>query len=336
MNAILDTTHSGLYCREGDFYIDPRRPVKRAVITHAHADHVRWGCQSYLSTPESRGLLRARLGQDAKIETLDYGERLTVNGVGLSLHPAGHILGSAQVRVDQSGQVCVVSGDYKDDADPTCKPLETLRCHTFISESTFGLPIFKWPRQKDVMRDIRSWWQANREEGRTSILFAYALGKAQRVLAGLDPAPGPILTHAAVEKRNHCYREAGIRLPATHYLGAVDNRRLLKQALVIAPPSADRPSWLKRFPQPSRAFASGWMRIRGNRRRRAVDRGFVLSDHSDWEGLTQTISATRAESIGLTHGYAGEMARWLQEKGCQADVVVIPAAEADAGDGETS
>ena len=329
VNPVIAATPAGLYCREGDFYIDPRLPVKRAVITHAHGDHIRWGCQSYLCARDSRSLLRARLGPEAKIEDLAYGDTRHINSVALSLHPAGHILGSAQVRIEQDGQVVVISGDYKDVPDPTCAPMEPLRCHTFVSESTFGLPIFKWPRQEDVIREIRSWWQANREEGRASILFAYALGKAQRVLAGLDTFPGPILTHGAVEKINRCYRSAGIQLPATRYLGDVEDRHLLKEALVVAPPSADQPAWLKRFPKRSRAFASGWMRIRGNRRRRAVDRGFVLSDHSDWDGLVQTILATRAETILLTHGYADEMARWLQEKGRQAEVLSIPAADGD-------
>jgi len=334
MNTIVTNTPAGLYCRAGDFHIDPRQPVKRAVITHAHADHARWGCRSYLCTRESRPLLRARLGPDVAIQDLAYGETVSVHTVRLSLHPAGHILGSAQVRIEQDGQVLVVSGDYKDGPDPTCTLLEPLRCHTFISESTFGLPIFKWPRQGDVIRDIQSWWQRNREEGRTSILFAYALGKAQRILAGLDPLSGPILAHGAVEKINRSYRDADVHLPATRYLGEVEDRQLLREALVIAPPSADQPAWLKRFPQSSRAFASGWMRIRGNRRRRAVDRGFVLSDHSDWDGLVQTIRATGAESIWLTHGYAEEMARWLREEGHRAEALPAPkpANDDDAGE----
>ena len=304
MNEILDLTSSGLYCSKGDFYIDPRRPVKRAVITHAHADHARWGSQSYLCAQDGKALLQARLGQEANIETLVYGEVLTVNSVKISLHPAGHILGSAQVKIDQDGHVCVVSGDYKTDQDPTCLPLETLRCHTFISECTFGLPVFRWPPPEQVSREINAWWQTNRNQGRTSILFAYALGKAQRILAGLDRSIGPVLTHGAVEKINQCYRQLGVALP-----------------------SADNPAWMRRFPERSRAFASGWMRIRGNRRRRSVDRGFVLSDHSDWEGLVNTIAASGAERIMLTHGYATEMVRWLQEKGCDAEA--IPTAYAD-------
>ena len=336
MNAFLQPTARGLYCRAGDFYIDPREAVKRAVITHAHGDHARGGCQSYLCTPESRPLLSARLGRDTDIQSLPYGETLSLSGVALSLHPAGHILGSAQVRLEAGGRVWVVSGDYKNTSDPTCTPLEPLRCHTFISESTFGLPVFKWPRQRDVFGAIQSWWRKNREEGRTSILFAYALGKAQRVLAGLDGTAGPILTHGAVEKMNQCYRHAGVRLPETAYLGDVHDKTLLKEALVIAPPSADHPGWLRRFPHRSRAFASGWMRIRGHRRRRAVDRGFVLSDHSDWDGLVETIRATGAEAVGLTHGYAEELARWLRENGTPAEVVPDQDGETDDDPGDTS
>jgi putative mRNA 3-end processing factor len=321
MNEILEFTPSGLYCREGDFYVDPRRPVKRAVVTHAHADHAREGSRSYLCTKDSRGILQARLGVDTSIETLDYGEVLTVNSVQLSLHPAGHILGSAQIKIEHKGNIWVVSGDYKKEYDPTCRPLEYLRCHTFVSECTFGLPIFRWPSPQKIIEEINAWWQSNRNQKRTSILFAYALGKAQRILAELDRSIGPILTHGAVEKINQCYRDLDINLPETQYIGELGKSDLPDGALVIAPTSADNPAWMKRFPQRSRAFASGWMRIRGNRRRRSVDRGFILSDHSDWGGLVKSIAASGAENILLTHGYAREMARWLQERGYNAGVI---------------
>lgn len=330
MNDIIELTPSGLFCRSGDFYIDPWRPVKRAIITHAHADHAKEGSLSYLCTRESKPLLTTRLGSGAQIETLEYGQALSINAVRLSLHPAGHILGSAQVRIEKDGAVCVVSGDYKRDVDSTCLPFEPLRCHTFISECTFGLPIFRWPDPNQVMADINSWWRSNRDEGRTSILFAYALGKAQRILGKLDTAIGPILTHGAVEKVNQCYRDTGINLPQTHYVGEYEAKDSLKSALVIAPPSADHPAWMRRFPQRSRAFASGWMRIRGNRRRRAVDRGFILSDHSDWDGLIQTIQASGAHKILLTHGYATELARWLQPQGYDAEA--IPAVDGNQTD----
>lgn len=333
---MLQVTPKGLYCSAGDFYIDPLRPVKRAVITHAHADHARQGSQSYLCAQSGKDLLQGRLGVEAKVDTLEYGRVLTVNSIRLSFHPAGHILGSAQVKIEQGGHILVVSGDYKTDADPTCAPVEPLLCHTFISESTFGLPIFRWPRPERVMGEINAWWRLNREQGRTSILFAYALGKAQRILAGLDPSIGPILTHGAVEKINAYYREAGIDLPATRHVDSVEEKKRYQGALVIAPPSADNPVWMRRFPDRSRAFASGWMRIRGNRRRRSVDRGFVLSDHSDWDGLVQTIADTKARSIFVTHGYSAELVRWLQDTGHDAQVIPTVRGDASEANGQES
>jgi putative mRNA 3-end processing factor len=318
---MLSLTPKGLYCSGGDFYIDPLQPVDRAVITHAHADHARWGSRQYLCASDGKGVLQKRLGDNSSIETLNYGEKIAINSISLSLHPAGHILGSSQVRIEENGRVVVVSGDYKTAADPTCAPLEPIRCHEFITETTFGLPIFKWPKTEDVLSDINSWWQENQMEGRTSILFAYALGKAQRIIASLDESIGPILTHGAIEKFLPCYRNAGIHLPPTRYVGEIEDKKNLVGSIVIAPPSADNPNWMRKFPNRVRAFASGWMRIRGNRRRRSVDRGFVISDHSDWDGLLQTISATSAKKIGVSHGYTTEMARWLAEKGYQVELI---------------
>jgi putative mRNA 3-end processing factor len=327
-SPILQVTPRGLYSQAGDFFIDPSGPVDRAVITHAHADHARPGSRRYLCARGGEALLQARLGPGAQIDAIAYGETVRLGAVTLSLHAAGHILGSAQVRVEQGGQVTVVSGDYKTDPDPTCAPLEPLACHTFIGESTFGLPIFRWPAYESVLADIHTWWRTNRDAGVTSVLFVYALGKAQRILAGLDPAAGPILTHGAVEKITARYREAGVALPPTGHVDAVEDPTALARALVLAPPSAHHPAWLRRFRRWSTAFASGWMRIRGHRRRRAVDRGFVISDHGDWDGLVATMQQTGAERIGLTHGYAAQMARWLTEQGQAAEVIAFP----DKGD----
>ena len=318
---LLELTDSGLYCPQGDFYIDPWEPAEHAVLTHAHADHARPGSQRYLATRSSERILRHRLGEDIQVQTIDYGESLYRNGVKLSLHPSGHILGSAQVRLESSGQVCVVAGDYKAGRDATCAPYEPLTCHTFISESTFGLPIFKWRPQEDVMADINNWWQDNRRQGKTSLLFAYALGKAQRILAGLDRSIGPIFCHGAVENVNQYYRHEGVDLPETRHVGEIEDPDKFQGAMVIAPPSANSGSWTRRFGNLARAFASGWMQIRGNRRRRAVDRGFVLSDHCDWEELNQVIRATSAEQIWMTHGYAAEMVRWLRDGGLDARLV---------------
>ncbi|TFH82180.1 ligase-associated DNA damage response exonuclease [Pseudomonas kribbensis] len=309
----------GLYCPAGDFYIDPWRPVERAVITHAHGDHARTGNAHYLAASAGEGILRARLGQDINLQSLEYGRRLTHHGVTLSFHPAGHVLGSAQVRLEYGGEVWVASGDYKIEPDGTCAPFEPVRCHTFITESTFGLPIYRWQPQAQVFGEINQWWQANIEAGKTSVLFCYSFGKAQRILHGIDETLGPILSHGAVEPLNRVYREAGVYLPPTIYAGDVKkNDPLMRQALVIAPPSAGGSSWMRRFGDYSDSFASGWMRLRGTRRRRGVDRGFVLSDHADWPGLLWAIEQTGAERVMVTHGSIGVLVRHLREKGLDA------------------
>jgi putative mRNA 3-end processing factor len=317
--ALLELTPSGFYCGQGDFHIDPWQPVERALVTHAHADHFRRGCKSYLVAEAGETVFRTRLGDDALIETRHYGEITDINGVKVSFHPAGHILGSAQIRLEYAGEVWVVSGDYKLDVDPTCAPFEPIRCHTFITEATFGLPIYRWPPQEDVFAAMNAWWRGNADAGRTSILYAYALGKAQRVIAGVDASIGPIYTHGAVEQVNQAYRASGVRLPSTLAIQAEKGSR--ERALVIAPISARGTAWVRRFPNHSSAFVSGWMRIRGTRRRRAVDRGFVLSDHADWPGLLRAIEATGAERIGVTHGYSDDLSRWLREKGWQAEAL---------------
>lgn len=308
----------GLYCPPGDFYIDPWKPVARAVITHGHGDHARSGNGHYLTATPGAGVLRARLG-DVPLQTLDYGEALLHNGVRISLHPAGHVLGSAQVRLEHQGQVWVASGDYKTEADGTCAPFEPVRCHCFITESTFGLPIYRWQPQAQVMDQVRQWWQANRDAGRASVLFSYAFGKAQRLLHGLADEPGPILVHGAVEPLNRVYREAGVRLAATRYAGELKrNDPLLREALVIAPPSAAGSIWMRRFGDYSDAFASGWMLLRGARRRRGVDRGFVLSDHADWPGLLWAVQQSGAERVFVTHGSVPVLVRYLREQGLDA------------------
>ena len=308
----------GLYCPPGDFYIDPWKPVARAVITHGHGDHARSGNGHYLTATPGAGVLRARLG-DVPLQTLDYGEALLHNGVRISLHPAGHVLGSAQVRLEHQGQVWVASGDYKTEADGTCAPFEPVRCHCFITESTFGLPIYRWQPQAQVMDQVRQWWQTNRAAGRASVLFSYAFGKAQRLLHGLADEPGPILVHGAVEPLNRVYREAGVRLAATRYAGELKrNDPLLREALVIAPPSAAGSTWMRRFGDYSDAFASGWMLLRGARRRRGVDRGFVLSDHADWPGLLWAVQQSGAERVFVTHGSVPVLVRYLREQGLDA------------------
>jgi putative mRNA 3-end processing factor len=321
-------TPDGLYCREGGFHIDPWRPVERAVITHAHADHARAGHAHYLASTPSAGVLRARLGADIDLQTLGYGERLRHRGVTLSLHPAGHVLGSAQVRLEHAGRVWVASGDYflrgdgAGDDNPTCEPFEPVRCDCFITESTFGLPIYRWPTARTVFADIDAWWRANAAAGRPSLLLAYSFGKAQRLLAGVDAGIGPIFVHGAVETLNRAYRAAGVALPPTRRVNEVAERDEFRAALVVAPPSVQGSVWTRRFAQvgggASDAFASGWMQLRGTRRRRGVDRGFALSDHADWPGLQRAIIESGAGRVLVTHGYEAVMVRWLREQGLEA------------------
>jgi putative mRNA 3-end processing factor len=306
----------GLYCVPGGFYIDPWRPVERAVITHAHGDHARYGHGKYLTAASGVHVLRSRLG-DINVDGLEYGETVVHNGVTISLHPAGHVLGSAQVRMEYQGEVWVASGDYKIEPDKTCAPFEPVRCDTFITESTFGLPIYRWEPEQSIFDDINRWWKKNVDEGRTSVIFGYSFGKAQRILSGLDPSIGPIVCHGAVEPLNRVYREGGIALPPTLMVSDVD-KAALKQSIVVAPPSASGSAWMKRFGDYSDAFASGWMQLRGARRRRGVDRGFVLSDHADWPGLMSAIAATGAQRIIVTHGSIPVMVKWLCQQGLDA------------------
>jgi putative mRNA 3-end processing factor len=310
----------GLYCAAGDFFIDPWRPVERAVITHAHGDHARSGSACYLAAQPSAAVLRRRLG-DITLDTLAYGARLRLRDVSLSLHPAGHVLGSAQVRVEHRGEVWVVSGDYKLADDPTCDPFEPVRCHTFVSESTFGLPVYRFIDPRIVIADIAQWWRANAETGRPSVLFCYAFGKAQRIQAGLALAGaldiGPLVLHGAIPPLNDAYRSAGVMLPPGRRVTDVD-AQALRRALVLAPPSAAASPWLRRFGDFRDGFASGWMLVRGARRRRGVDRGFVLSDHADWPGLNAAIDASGAQRIVVTHGQVPIMVRWLTDRGLQA------------------
>jgi putative mRNA 3-end processing factor len=319
---LLQLNANGLYCEAGDFYVDPWGAVDRAIITHAHGDHARWGSRSYLGSREGERVLRTRLGSDAHLTTLPWREAIDINGVRVSLHPAGHILGSAQVRIEHRGQVWVVSGDYKTEPDPTCSAFELVRCHCFITESTFGLPIYRWKPREQLFEEIREWWRANRDTERASVLFVYALGKAQRVLAGLLEADiGPIYTHGAVERLTRDYRESGIALPLTTHATGMPPGHDFAGSLILAPPSAGGSTWLRRFGEYSSAFASGWMQIRGTRRRRALDRGFALSDHADWPALLDTVKATGAEEVWVTHGYREQLVRFLEESGVAARVV---------------
>ncbi len=318
---MIEVTQAGLYCRAGDFHIDPWRPTSRAILTHAHSDHARYGSERYLTSTEGEHVLRKRLGENVQIDTLAYGESIDLNGVNVSLHPAGHVLGSSQVRVEYRGEVWVVTGDFKLGSDATCSEFEPVACHTLISECTFGLPIYRWEKDETLFASINAWWRNNATEGRPSVLFAYSLGKAQRLIAGVDASIGPIFCHGAVEGINRAYRETGIALPETHYAGRDGAADRWSSGLIVAPPSTLGSVWLRKFKKASTAFASGWMMVRGNRRRRNVDRGFVVSDHADWNGLIEAIDASQAERVLLTHGQTGPMVRYLQQQGLEANAL---------------
>lgn len=317
-NSLIRLTERGLFCEQGDFYIDPWLPVKKAVVTHAHADHTYRGNGSYLVPREGRRLSEIRIGADAKIETERYGNERIINGVKVSFHPAGHVLGSAQIRAEYKGEIWVVSGDYKLMPDATCRNFEPVKCHNFITEATFGLPIYRWQPTEFIFEEINEWWRDNQAKGKVSVIFAYSLGKAQRVMNGIDRTIGRIFTHGAVERLTQAYRDTGIDLPKTTYAGAVENKKDFAGGLVVAPPSAHGSTWLRKFGSHSTGFASGWMMVRGARRRKAVDRGFVLSDHADWTELQTAITATDAETVYVTHGFIPELVRYLNENGQHA------------------
>lgn len=315
---LIEVTENGLYCAAGDFYIDPWRPVKHAVLTHAHGDHARWGSEHYHAIRSSGGILRRRLGENVNLISHEYGEAFQLGNARISLHSAGHVLGSAQVRIEANGEVWVVTGDYKRAPDPTCEPFEIVECDTLISEATFALPCYAWPDTREVVADIYRWWQSNRESGRASVLFCYALGKAQRVLAELLAfTDEPVYAHGAALPLIEEYRRENVAMVPT--LPVERERRAdYAGALVIAPPSASGSPWMRRFGDAATGFCSGWMRIRGARRRRGYDRGFVLSDHADWPALLRTIEDSRATRVLLTHGYSDALVRYLRERGCNA------------------
>lgn len=328
---ILQVDDTGLRCAAGDFTIDPwgvvqgANGVDVAIVTHAHADHARPGSRVVHCSRRGAAVTQARVGPDSQVVGHDWGERFELGRAVVSLHPAGHILGSAQVRVEVDGEVWVFSGDYKRDPDPTCAPFEVVPCDVFITEATFALPIYRWPEPDEVMEVIWDWWRQNRARGKTSMLFCYALGKAQRVLAALTRfGDEPVYVHGAVEPLTDAYREAGIEMLPTLRATDVERTDGFVGELILAPPSASRTPWMKRFRNVETAFASGWMRVRGVRRGRGWDRGFVLSDHVDWPGLVETVEATGAGRVLATHGRTDVIVRYLRERGLDASALHTP------------
>ena len=315
--GLLVHTALGLYCPKADVYLDPWKPVKKAILSHGHADHARWGSSSYLCTPTAAPVIKYRLGE-INLETLPFGEEKLINGVSFSFHPAGHILGSAQIKVSYKGEIVVFSGDYKTANDGFSEAFEPVKCHTFITESTFGLPVYHWQDQKWVFNEMEEWCKNNRNNGQLSILYGYSLGKAQRILQGLPESVGPIFTHSTIEAVLNVMRNQGVSLKNTMPVNEHLTRAELLSGVIIAPPAVQNSNWLKKFEPIRNGVVSGWMALRGARRRRNADKGFVLSDHADWEGLNKAISLTGAENVFVTHGYTDILSKWLIDKGLNA------------------
>ena len=320
MMRLIEFTDKGLYCRAGNFYIDPWRPVEKAVITHAHSDHARAGSDAYLCHHYTKPILRLRLGEHA-MQGVEWNETVSLNGVQVSLHPAGHIIGSSQIRIEHQGEVWVVSGDYKLENDGLSGEFEPVKCHTFITESTFGLPIYHWKPQQQIFDGVADWVSRNKEHGKTSVLIAYSLGKAQRILQGLKETTDKIFVHGAIWNIQEVLLQAGWKLPAVERITPDTPKELFKGALVIAPPGAEGSPWMKRFSPYSVGVCSGWMQVRGHARRRNVDAGFALSDHADWTSLLTAVHATQAEKVYVTHGFQSAFSRYLTENGIEAGEV---------------
>ena len=315
-NPLLEFTDKGIYCSSADVYLDPWKPVDKAIISHGHADHSRWGHKQYITHHRNVPIISHRLGE-IQVTGKEWGETFTINNVKFSLHPAGHIIASSQIRVEYKGEVWVFTGDYKTEDDGISQPYEVVKCHTFITECTFGLPAFKWTPQKEVFENINTWWAENRAEKKTSVLFGYSLGKAQRLLKYLDTDIGKIYTHGAIENMTEVLRPL-VDFPETTLITKETKKEELLGNIVLAPPSAHGSSWIRKMVPYVTASASGWMTFRGARRRRAIDKGFVLSDHCDWGGLLESINATGAEKVICTHGYSDIFSRYLREQGYDA------------------
>lgn len=317
--ALIEFTDAGLYCPAGDFYIDPWKPVNKAIITHAHSDHARYGSRYYLCHHKTKPLLQLRLGE-YHYQSVKWNETVYINGVKISLHPAGHIIGSSQIRMEHAGEVWVVSGDYKTEDDGLSGAFEPVACHRFITESTFGLPIYNWKPQPVIYDEIREWVISNQSQNKTSVIIAYSLGKAQRVVQAVSAVTENIFVHGAIWNTHDVLQKAGESLPVVKKVTTDIPKQAFKNAVVIAPPGADGSPWMKRFAPYSLGICSGWMQVRGNARRRNADRGFVLSDHADWNGLLQAVKATGAEQVFVTHGFQAAFSKYLNENS-------IPAAE---------
>ena len=323
---LIEFTDKGLFCPLGGFYIDPWQPVEKAVITHGHSDHAYAGHGSYLCHEQTKPILQLRLG-DQHYQAVKWNEVININGVKLSLHPAGHIIGSSQVKVEYQGEVWVFSGDYKTENDGISGQFEPIPCNTFITESTFGLPIYRWKPQQEIFSDIREWIRKNKNNNKTSVLIAYSLGKTQRLLKTVAEEVDEVFAHGAIFNTQQALQQAGWNFPEVKRITSDITREVLQQSVVLAPSGADASPWIRRFLPYSVGVCSGWMQVRGNVRRRNVDAGFALSDHADWTGLLETVKATGAEKVYVTHGFQSTFSRYLNEIG-------IPSAEVKTEFGE--
>ncbi|MPS64730.1 ligase-associated DNA damage response exonuclease [Chryseobacterium sp.] len=317
---LLKFTSKGIYCIPGKFYIDPWRPVDLAVITHGHADHARNGMKKYLCHHFTKPILHSRIGKEIECQSVEYGEVLNINGVKVSLHPAGHIIGSAQIRMEYKGYVSVVSGDYKIQDDGISTPFESVRCNEFVSESTFGLPIYNWLSVVAQEQQMRNWVQQNKANGKTSVFIGYSLGKSQRIMKALEGLD-ELNVHYSIAKLNEAYESVGVQLPDYNTIDLREDKKHLNGKIVILPPALiDNPA-MKKIPNLAYAICSGWMQIRGARRWRSADAGFAISDHADWQGLISAIKATEAEKVHITHGQTAVFSKYLNEIGISADEV---------------
>ena len=313
---LLEFTSKGIYCKTADVYLDPWQGVEKAIISHGHSDHARWGSKHYITNKINVPIIQHRLGK-ISLQGKKYNDPFVINGVKFSFHPAGHVPGSSQIRVEYKGEVWVFTGDYKTQFDGISTPFEPVKCHTFVTECTFGLPVFKWEKPSKIHKDINLWWAQNQGNKTTSLLMGYSLGKIQRLLKHLDPEIGKIFTHGATEKMTEILREF-IKLPKTELITRETNKKEIEGNLVLAPPTVLDSAWAKKLGEVSTGYASGWMAFRGARRRRAIDRAFVLSDHADWKGLLSSIKATGCENVITTHGYTDLFAKYLREQGWNA------------------
>ncbi|RYG06758.1 MAG: ligase-associated DNA damage response exonuclease [Chitinophagaceae bacterium] len=318
--ALIQFTNKGIYCKQGNFYIDPWEPVDFAVTTHGHADHVKWGNKNYLCHELTKPILTQRYGLDHNVQTLPHYQSITINGVKVSLHPAGHVIGSSQIRLEHKGEICVISGDYKVEYDGISTAFEPVKCHTFVSESTFGLPIYHWEPQDDIFKQINDWVASNHFKLKTSILVAYSLGKAQRLIKNLADTY-PIYVHNSIANLNEAFEKAGINLPKTIRITADTKKEELQKGIVIIPPALADGKWVKSLMQPAIGICSGWMMVRAGRRWRSADAGFALSDHADWPGLLSAIKATEAEKVFVTHGSTAVFSKYLNEIGIESEEV---------------